>query len=193
MPCGGSVLNSRNCAAGLLYCKILHLYEPGAAGRPLCLHQKKMKNIRFTLLPALVIILASCNKEKTASCNGGNLCFTIEGNTVTVQAVRKTLPDNRNRLYWEEGSGNNYRNIEIDIYGTGEGDYAFSSQGSAGSATFQYYVNNNGSAVNTQGVSGTLRLITAGSGGWSGTFSGTVNDGTAGLELSNGSFNDVQP
>ncbi len=153
-----------------------------------------MKSIRIILLLAFVTAAASCNKEKAASCNGGNLCFTIAGNTVSVQAARKTLPDNRNRLYWEEGSGNNYRNVEIDIYGTSEGDYAFTSgQGSAGSAAFQYYVNNNGSAVNTEGISGTLKLLTAGSGGWSGTFSGTVNDGTADLELSNGNFNDVQP
>ncbi|MBL0910811.1 MAG: hypothetical protein IBJ09_00455 [Bacteroidia bacterium] len=153
-----------------------------------------MKKLSLILLPLLVFAAASCNKEKAASCNGGNLCFTLAGNTVSVQAVRKTLPDNRNRLYWEEGSGNNYRNIEIDIYGTSEGDYAFTSgQGSAGSATFQYFVNNNGSAVNTQGVSGTLKLLTAGSGGWSGTFSGTVNDGSSDLELSNGNFSDVQP
>lgn len=136
----------------------------------------------------------SCNKDKVSACSNGNLCFRLGSQEIAVDAVRMELPANRYRLYWEESNGANYRNIEIDIYGSSEGSYTFSQQpGAAGTAGFQYFVNNGGNAVNTTAVSGTLTLVSAGSGGWSGTFEGTVNDGSSDLELSNGNFSDVQP
>ncbi len=135
---------------------------------------------------------SSCKKDGSA-CEGGNLCFNLNGTEVSVTAVGKSLPNNRNRLYWETGSGNNYRNVEIDIYGDSEGTYTIKEDaGTNGDAAFQYFINEGGSTVNHVGISGALTLTSV-SGGWSGTFSGSVTDGTQNLPLTDGKFSDVQP
>lgn len=152
---------------------------------------KKYSTLLFCLALAGTAALVSCKKEKD-TCDGGNLCFTLNGMDVSVNAVRKSLPNDRFRLYWEEGSGNNYKNIEIDIYGNSVGEYTFTDNaGTAGDAGFQYYINENGSATNYQGTGGSLELTSIDNNVWTGTFSGSVTDGTNSYELKDGKFFEV--
>lgn len=148
----------------------------------------------FILLSAVILTISftnySCKKDK--GCSGGNLCFTVDGNDVAVTAVRKNLPNNRYRLLWQEGSGNNYKNVEIDIYGNTTGAYTFTTNaGTAGDAGFQYFINNSGTVTNYEGTSGTLNLTSVSGDKWSGNFSGTVTNGTSSFQLTDGQFNDV--
>jgi hypothetical protein len=150
--------------------------------------------MRHVLTAAVLgaVIFSGCKKDGNG-CSGGNLCFKLNGTEVSVTAVRKSLPNNRNRLYWETGSGNTYRNVEIDIYGNTQGTYTIKEDaGTDGDASFQYFINENGTSVNHVGISGTINLTSA-SGGWSGSFSGSVTDGTQNLPLTDGKFMDVQP
>jgi hypothetical protein len=62
--------------------------------------------------------------------------------------------------------------------------------GTLGEAAFQYFVNSGGTATNYLAQSG-MQNLTSDSGGWSGTFSGTVNGGTTDFTLTDGVFSDV--
>lgn len=152
---------------------------------------KKHITLSIAMLLLGAATLVSCKKEKDG-CEGGNLCFTLNGNNVSVNAVRKTLPNDRYRLYWEEGSGNNYKNIELDIFGNTTGEYTFTeNSGSLGDAGFQYYINDNGTASNYQATSGTLEVTSVDNNVWTGTFTGTVTDGSNSYELKDGKFFEV--
>lgn len=149
----------------------------------------------FIILSAILLTISFTNyscKKNNDGCDGGNLCFTINGVDVTVTAERINLPNNRYRIYWEEGSGNNYKNIEIDIYGNTVAEYNITDNaGTAGDAGFQYFINDNGSSTNYQGTSGTLNLTSVDNDEWSGTFSGTVTDGSSSFSLEDGKFSGV--
>lgn len=152
---------------------------------------RKHVPILFALGLGATVALVSCKKEKD-TCAGGNLCFTLNGQDVSVNAVRVQLPNDRYRLYWEEGSGNNYKNIEIDIYGNTIGEYTFTENaGTLGDAGFQYYINDNGTVTEYQATGGKLDLATINGSLWSGTFSGSVTDGTTAYELKDGKFFEV--
>ena len=151
------------------------------------------KYMNALLLGALTgtVVLVSCKKEK-GTCEGGNFCFNLNGTDVSVNAVRLSLPNGRFRLYWEEGSGNPYKNIELDIFGSSTGGYSFKENaGAAGDAGFQYYINENGTQINYQATGGTLNLVSVDGNAWSGNFSGTVTDGTDSYELKDGTFFEV--
>lgn len=151
-----------------------------------------MKNKLSVFAFMLAIGFSACKKENDSGCDGGNLCFTLNGEEISVTAERRELPNGRYRLYWEETSGAVYKNIEIDIYGNTPAEYTITDNaGTNGDAAFQYFVNNGGTATNYVGVSGTLALSSVDGGEWSGTFSGTVNDGSNSFELSNGKFSNV--
>lgn len=151
-----------------------------------------------THFQSLIILLAvasmglfSCKKENN-SCSGGNLCFSLNGQDVSVNAVRKTLPNNHYRLYREEGDSSDTKTIEIDIFGDVVGEYTFSNNaGTLGDAGFQYELLENGNQVSYKAVSGTLKLNSVTDEIWSGTFSATVNDGNNSFSLTDGLFSDV--
>ncbi|MCG9911810.1 MAG: hypothetical protein MH137_10965 [Flavobacteriales bacterium] len=154
-----------------------------------------MKKTAFWMIAGIMAVSSvwvSCKKNNSGACEGNtNLCFTLNGQEISVNAGRMELPNNRYRLYWEETNQGTYKNIEIDIYGNVTGEYTFApNAGTSGEAAFQYFVNSGGTATNYVGQSGTLNLTSASS-GWSGTFSGTVNDGTTDFTLTNGVFSDV--
>lgn len=144
----------------------------------------------FVLACTAALSVVSCKKEKHGC--GGNLCFTLDGKDISVNAVRRTLPNDRSRLYWEEGADSNYKNLEIDIFGTTAARYGLDDNaGSLGDAGFRYTVVENGLQTVFMAVNGTLDVTSAGQDAWSGNFSGTVNNGTVSLELKDGIFTNV--
>lgn len=146
------------------------------------------------ILPALIALslMFSCKKEKSG-CENGNLCFTLNGNDVTLAgAKRKPLPNNYFRIFWEEGDTTDYKSFRIDVFGTAVGEYTFKADaGTFGDAGLQYFINDNGTSTTYDISAGTLELKLINGTQWNGTFSGTVNDGTSSFELKNGHFFDV--
>lgn len=137
-------------------------------------------------------LVFSCKKEKSG-CENGNLCFSLNGNEITLpDAKRKALPNNYFRIFWEEGDTTNYKSFKMDVFGTAVGEYTFKANaGTFGDAGLQYFVNDNGTSTTYNVTAGTLDLKLINGTRWNGTFSGTVNDGTNSLELKNGHFIDV--
>ncbi|MBL7718862.1 MAG: hypothetical protein JNL72_08505 [Flavipsychrobacter sp.] len=154
-----------------------------------------MKNIRYAaLVLALLCLGVSCKKEKNdgdtpqaTACNGMNLCFKLNGTSESHNATWKVL-NNRYRVLWEEGSGNNYKNIELDMYGTTTGSYAVNANPSAGQAGFQYYINDNGTVKNIQGQSGTVEITAIDGTKITGKFTVTATDGGTNYEITEGNF-----
>jgi hypothetical protein len=131
------------------------------------------------------IPFAGCKKDKNP-CKDGNVCFRINGNDVSVTAIRQALPNNRYCLIFVSGSGTDYRSVDVDIFGHVEGVYTFrENPGTNGDAGFQYFPGGNDFSYTA--VSGALTLSSA-SGGWTGYFSGTVSDGNQSWPLTDGNF-----
>lgn len=143
------------------------------------------------LLVITVLFLASCTKKSdpTAPSDTINLSFKIGGSEVAVTAIWRTLPNNRVRIYWEEGSGSSYKNIEIDFYGNTTGDYAVVTSPSAGQAGFQYY---HQAGAYYQGESGTISLTSFSDDKMSGTFAMVAKDGPGNPhQVSEGKFTNI--
>lgn len=136
----------------------------------------------------LSISFTGCKKDKNP-CGDGNLCFRLNGNAISVTAVRQSLPNNRYRLFFVSGTGVDYRSVEVSIFGNTEGVYTFrENPGTNGDAGFQYFPN--GNEFSYEAVSGTLTLTDA-TGHWTGYFSGTVSDGNQTWSLTDGNFYQV--
>ena len=98
------------------------------------------------------------NNNSSVCATGSNFCMKVDGNTISKNATWKVL-SNRNRILWEEGSGNSYVNVELDIYGTTTGAYTISaSPGAASSAGFQYFMGSAAGNKNITGQSGTVNV-----------------------------------
>jgi hypothetical protein len=147
--------------------------------------------MKHILLVIAVVFLASCTRKSdpTSPSDAVNLSFKIGGSEVAVKAIWKTIPNNRVRIYWEEGSGSSYKNIEIDFYGSATGDYAVVVSPSTGQAGFQYYIQ---SGANYQGESGTISLTSFSNEKMTGTFSLVAKDGSGNShQLSEGKFTNI--
>lgn len=160
-----------------------------------------MKIINYFLICAALIFtgaLISCNSNSsptggnTDACDGKNLCFKMDG-TQQSYVAQWITPAGRNRIYWEEGSGANYKNIELDIYGSTTGAYPVDTNSSVTTrATFQNYINEVGTARNIQGMSGTVNLTEITATTISGNFTITAKDGSGTTyEITEGVFKNV--
>lgn len=148
------------------------------------------------LLIAAVLLTASvvgCKKKSSnnnnntpaTACNGMNLCFKMDGTLETHNAKWMVLSD-RNRISWEEGSGSNYKNIEIDIYASTTGSYTIDSNGVAGKSSFQYYMTSGNK--NIQGGTGTVTISSMNGTNITGTFTVTAYEGSTKHEITEGNF-----
>jgi hypothetical protein len=155
-----------------------------------------MKKLFYlALFFGLACAAVSCKKKKNSNnnnvtptaCNGMNLCFKMNGTEESHNATWKVL-SNRYRIYWEEGSGNNYKNIELDMYGTTTGTYSISSNPSTGQSGFQYFINDNGTSKNIQGQSGTVEITAINGTQITGKFTITASDGSTTYEITEGNF-----
>ncbi|NVK50892.1 MAG: hypothetical protein HWE09_14065 [Cyclobacteriaceae bacterium] len=155
-----------------------------------------MKKIQILLFALMVsVVLGACSDEDdqnpiTEGCAPGKVCFKLNGTDIAVDAVWFDINGQRIRVYYENGSGTSYENIEIDFYGSGPGDYSFVDQNwSSGDASFQYFkASGTGGA---SGSSGTLKITEVGS-TLSGTFSVTGTDSQgASVQITDGIINQV--
>ncbi len=159
--------------------------------------------MKFTFY-CLALLLAittsiSCKKKDsttttttpaTTACNGKNFCMKLDGTLITHDATWKVLSD-RNCIYWEEGSGSTYKNIELDIYATTTGTYPIDANPSTGKAGFQYYINDNGTTKNIQGQSGTIEITSMANDKITGKFTITATDNGITYQVTEGNFVNV--
>lgn len=143
------------------------------------------KYLYLSIILSALLLAASCKKDKTedtkptnnnntTACNGKTLCFKLDGTEESHDAKWKVLTD-RYRIYWEEGSGTTYKNIEMDVYATATGTYQVSANPSAGAAGFQYYF---ASGKNIEGQSGTVEITNISGDKITGKFTITAKDGS---------------
>ncbi len=158
---------------------------------------KKLTSIITGISVICIFAMVACKKSNTtattptttAACNGMNLCFKLDGTAESHNGTWKVL-SNRYRVYWEETSGSNYKNIELDIYGSTTGTYTISSSpSSAGQAGFQYYIKDGSTTKNIQGQSGTVELTSIGANDITGKFTVTAKDDAGKTyEITEGNF-----
>lgn len=145
-----------------------------------------------------LFLFSACKKKDSSSttptstdpCKGKNLCFKLDGTQMSQDAkwivIRSTTF--RIRVYWEEGTGSTYKNIEIDIYGDSLGTYSFNSAPKAGQAGFQYYENG---GKNISAVSGTIKLTKNDGKNISATFELDGKDGSTTYKITEGNIVNV--
>lgn len=161
-----------------------------------------MKVVNYFLICIALVFtgaLISCNSNNspaggnTDACSGNNLCFKMDGTQKSYTAKWVIPPGGRNRVLWEEGSGSNYKNIELDIYGNAVGSYPIDTSSSASShSTFQYFINEGGTATNIEGISGTVNLTEITATTISGDFIITAKDGAGTVyDITEGVFKNV--
>jgi len=101
----------------------------------------------------------------------------------------------RYRILWEESIGADYKNVEIDLYGSlAEGTYTVSESASApGEAAFQYYLNVGGSADDYSGVSGAINVTSVANNTISGNFTIDVTESFGGTShsITNGNLDAI--
>ena len=137
---------------------------------------KRQKNMKKILFVGLALAVWACSKEEaTPDCaSEANLCVTVGSERISGAAVWYRIPNqNRFRVLWEEGTGNSYRNIEIDVYTSDTvlvtGTYATNDTRLRGTAALQYFAANQ--AWNGDG---TLTISSVAGNQLNGTFSGTL-------------------
>lgn len=155
-----------------------------------------MKTLKLNLfLVALICLTGACSENDDQDpvadgCPKGQVCFKMNGTAIQVNAVWYDINGQRTRVYYENGSGTSYENIEIDFYGTTSGDYSFVDQNwSSGDASFQYF-----KASGTGGASGSSGMLQISAVGAtvSGTFSLTGTDSQgATVQITDGVINQV--
>ena len=155
------------------------------------------KNILITTVLMMSISLFACTKKSSTTtpvtptntaCNGMNLCFDLDGVNESHDA-KMLLLNGRQRVYWEEGTGNTYKNIELDVYGSTTGTYNISPNPQTGDAAFQYYITNGNK--NIQGQSGTVEVTAIDGTMMSGKFTITASDNGTTYQIANGNFVNV--
>ncbi len=154
---------------------------------------------RVSIFLLLVVALSlSCNKNdpniSDIDCDSESLCFKVGDVPVTQPASWRTISANRIRIYWQTLDGNNYKNVEIDVWGTTTGTYSIKPRSSSSpSATFQYFVTDGSSTKNWQGESGTITISSTDNDKLAGSFKVSVKDTASGetKDITNGTFSDL--
>lgn len=159
---------------------------------------KKLTSLITAIAVIITFSIVACKKKSTTTtptnnttttaCNGKNLCFKLDGTEQSHNGTWKVL-SNRYRVYWEETSGSNYKNIELDIYGTTTGKYTVAANPTTGQAGFQYYIKDGSGEKNIQGQSGTVELTGIGSNDITGKFAISAKDASGkSYEITEGNF-----
>lgn len=121
-------------------------------------------------------------------CNG-DPGFCMDYGTVNKSGPAKLFVYNgsRTRVYWENGSGNTFEQVELDIEGLVPGTYNVDGLAIPGSsANVQYYTTANGVVNPAYGTVTVTALDTIN--GVTGTFTVTMQDST---KITNGKFTDI--
>lgn len=152
-----------------------------------------------------ICLVVACKKTTTTppatttptptACNGKTLCFKLDGTEESHDGEWRKIAANgtspaRYRIYWEEGTGTTYKNIEMDVYASSTGTYNIKNSGpyAANDAAFQYFIANGNK--NIQGQTGTITIsaIDNTNNTISGTFTVTASDGTTTYQVTEGNF-----
>lgn len=140
------------------------------------------------------------NNTTTTACNGKKLCFKQDGteesydNVDWLQIAANSNAPARYRIYWEDGNGNSYQNIEIDVYAAAEGTYNVNANNPhvAGDAAFQRYIANGNKEIIGQSGTITIATIDNANNTITGTFTVTASDGSVTYQYTEGNFVGVQ-
>lgn len=125
----------------------------------------------------LLFALLGCRKKETAQCDlSSGICFILDNELVSGEAVWYRIPNqNRFRILWQAGSGDTYRNLEIDIYTADStlksGTFTVNAANIPGTAAIQNYASgtpwygNSGfveiTAINGNAIDGTFNAVIA--------------------------------
>ena len=122
----------------------------------------------------------------TSECGANaEFCMNYGGTFKGGAAQLSNPPSGSTRVYWSTSSGT-YEQIEIDIFGTGNGTYVMSESGAPGTFKAEYYHATNGVV---DGEYGTMEISDFNtSTGMSGTFTMTMKDST---KVTAGTMNQV--
>jgi len=159
--------------------------------------------IRLVLIAplALGICVTSCKKDDDSSdsddtqtpsttldpCNGDDgFCMTYGGTEKSGPASLIILNSNKVRVFWENGTGNDFEQVELDVYSVAPGTFDVNNNGLANSAFVQYYSATSGTNNAAYGTVTVTALDTAGA--VTGTFKVTMNDST---KITNGKFTNI--
>lgn len=158
----------------------------------------------FVVLSIAGLFLSSCNKGddnpepvNTTStptqtpndpCNGyPGFCMDYGSTNKSGPAKLFVYNGSRTRVYWEQGSGSTFEQVELDIEGLTPGTYNVDGLAIPGSsANVQYYSNAGGVVNPAYGTVTVTALDTIN--GVTGTFTVTMQDST---KITNGKFTDI--
>lgn len=162
-----------------------------------------MKKILYIGLTVAIstLSLSSCKKDgdnTITPCEGGNLCFTLDGQDLVFNAELEQMDPNKYRIATTGPvSGSDWQRVELYIYWNGTtGDYPFTYTADQGTANMLYFGNEGGNPFQyfSEDDGGILKLVSTTDGKWTGTFSGNMSkQGVSGtlFSLQNGKFVDV--
>lgn len=168
--------------------------------------------IMTSMVVLSVFFVVACNKTNTTptvsttpntpsnpttpSCNGGNICFKLDGNQEVYTAdwlkiaANSTAPE-RYRIYVAMNGGAN-PNIELDVFATVVGTYTVANNKPplVNDAGFQYFEQN---GRNIRGASGTVEItnIDNTNNTISGKFTITGDDNGTTYQITEGNFENV--
>ena len=166
---------------------------------------KKVILNSFIVLSVLAVSVSSCKKDDDTPepstptvnntptptndpCNG-DPGFCMDYGTVNKSGPAKLFVYNgsRTRVYWENGTGSTFEQVELDIEGLVPGTYNVDGLAIPGSsANVQYYSTANGVVNPAYGTVTVTALDTIN--GVTGTFTVTMQDST---KITNGKFTDI--
>lgn len=151
----------------------------------------------LSIILVSILALAACEKEENeptpkqstkSACEGGNgFCMNYGGTQKSGEARLMLLPNSRVRVYWENGAGSSFEQVELDIYGLVEGEYDVNDLAIPGESAFlQYFSTANGVVNAAYGTITVSKMDTIN--GVSGTFTITMTDST---KITNGVFTNI--
>ncbi len=149
----------------------------------------------FLILFTILFSVTACDKDDDTTDTSGGICpssvaFCMEygGLNKSGAAALSQPPGGRYRVYWENTVNGVFEQVELDIYGSANGDYSVDTTAASGTAVFEYFSSTDGA---NKGISGTVKVTTfdpTGT-GISGSFTLSTQNGTA---VTNGHFVNVK-
>lgn len=132
---------------------------------------------------------STTNNSTSNACNGGDGFCMSYGGVEKSGSARLTVQSNNNkiRVYWENGSGSSFEQVELDVYSLDTGTFQVNDLAIANSSAFVQYFSTAGGVVNP--AYGTVSVNTLDTiNGVTGTFSVTMKDST---KVTNGKFTNI--
>ena len=136
------------------------------------------------------IPVAQNNSGGTTSnaCNGGDGFCMDYGGTEKSGSARLTVQSSSNkiRVYWDNGTGASFEQVELDIYSLSPGTFPFNGLATPNSAFLQYF--STAAGVNNVAYGNVVVSALDTTGGVTGTFTATMNDST---KITDGKFTNI--